>query len=391
MMRVYFNDQLAGLLQRVGTTHTSFIYDAGYLVSSNPALSMTLPKLSEPITALGLLPYFDNLVAEGWLKHLQVKQLGVSSEDRYALLGHYGHDLIGCVSVVIDKPVTLKPTKQLALDAQYALAAKFSLSGVQPKLLVVKDGRHYRPKVLTEQSTHIAKLPSPQFPDLIENEYIATKVFNTFVDASQQAVIDFVKIKDVDKPCLLIQRFDRKNNLRQHFEEMNQCLGKLSIEKYDGTYADMSMFMQQHSQFVPLQRAELFKRICLFILLGNTDAHFKNFAFMLEDNHYLLSPGYDVVASALYPDFQTFAMPLTSGMNAKLIKHIQASQVRHLGKAFGLNSDMVIKVVRDIEHHLNKAFTVLDKLTINTKIEDALKTFMEKRWKQLFEKIGSWL
>jgi serine/threonine-protein kinase HipA len=50
--------------------------------------------------------------------------------------------------------------------ATAALTSRASLSGVQPKLLAVKEGRSYRPARRDETSAFIAKLPSGALRDI---------------------------------------------------------------------------------------------------------------------------------------------------------------------------------------------------------------------------------
>ena len=45
----------------------------------------------------------------------------------------------------------------------------------------------------------------------------------------------------------------------------------------------------------------LFRRILVSILLGNNDAHMKNFGLLYFADQLRLSPFYDVLAAALYP------------------------------------------------------------------------------------------
>lgn len=391
-MQVYFANQFAGQLNAIGNGYTSFVYDKAYLQSPAPALSLTLPKQPAPFIAQGLLPYFDNLVAEGWLQNLQAAQLGVSPEDRLTLLAHFGHDLIGCVTLQSDSPLSYQQKAAATPDVVLAMATKFSLSGVQPKLLAVKENKIYRAAHPFETSTHIAKLPSPQYPDLIANEYITTCIYNQFVEKRYQAEVQLAVLPELAKQCLMVKRFDRKPGQKIHMEEANQCLNRLSHEKYQGCcYADLSVIMNNATQFIPAERLAFFHRVCLFILLGNTDAHFKNFAFLHQDNRYWLAPGYDIVATALYPPFQTFAMPLAKGMNAKPIKQIQASQVLAFAKQLGLSQAAIASVYQHMAKRLPTAMSKLEALNVDPKLQQQLLQFMEKRWNNLFTQIGKQL
>ena len=83
---VYYKDTFAGFLREEPGGRTSFIYDESYLVAALPPVSYTLPLRPEPFVGQsGLLPFFDNLVAEGWLEEAQTRLIGkrqARSEER---------------------------------------------------------------------------------------------------------------------------------------------------------------------------------------------------------------------------------------------------------------------------------------------------------------------
>jgi serine/threonine-protein kinase HipA len=75
--KVYFDNTYAGRLEEQAGGRCVFTYDESYLNSKNPAISYHLPLQQEPhICERGLHPFFDNLIAEGWLKNAQAKALG---------------------------------------------------------------------------------------------------------------------------------------------------------------------------------------------------------------------------------------------------------------------------------------------------------------------------
>jgi serine/threonine-protein kinase HipA len=91
--KVYTNDTYAGELRQEPGGRCVFTYDPTYLGSQNPAIAFTLPKRAEPIiNEQGLHPFFDNLIAEGWLRNAQARALKIDSNNRFALLLAFGHD-----------------------------------------------------------------------------------------------------------------------------------------------------------------------------------------------------------------------------------------------------------------------------------------------------------
>src|SRR6267378_957743 len=144
--KVYFNDSFVGELRQEPGGRCVFTYDAGYLQANKPAIAFTLPRQSAPLVCeQGLHPFFDNLVAEGWLRNAQARALKVSVDNRFALLLAFGHDCAGAVSVIDPAPVSEPVIDAGDPLATAALTSRASLSGVQPKLLAVKESRKYRP------------------------------------------------------------------------------------------------------------------------------------------------------------------------------------------------------------------------------------------------------
>src|ERR1700687_615377 len=103
--KVYYNDAFAGELRQEPGGRCVFTYDAAYLEAGHLAIAFTLPRQAPPhISEQGLHPFFDNLVAEGWLRNAQARALKVSPENRFALLLAFGHDCAGAVSVIDPAP-----------------------------------------------------------------------------------------------------------------------------------------------------------------------------------------------------------------------------------------------------------------------------------------------
>ena len=129
------------------------------------------PHLSD----YGLHPFFDNLCAEGWLKNAQARALGLRRDDRFPLLLAFGTDLAGAVSIIDPDPAGDIKIDHHDPENIAALSARASLSGVQPKLGAIKEGRVFRPVRHDERATHVAKLPSPALLDILGLEYITTQ------------------------------------------------------------------------------------------------------------------------------------------------------------------------------------------------------------------------
>ena len=392
--KIYYKDTFAGILSQEAGGRCVFTYDGSYLQSDLPAISYTLPLQAEShLSEYGLHPFFDNLCAEGWLKNAQARALGLRKDDRFSLLLAFGTDLAGAVSVIDPEPV-----RDIKIDHDdprniAALAAKASLSGIQPKLGAIKENRRFRPAGHNERATHIAKLPSPTLSDVLELEYITTRACGALLKGDAVVEMTLAPLQDIAEQVLFVKRFDRiEDGIQLHFEEFNQLFGKRSEDKYDGCYEHMADFIIQNGDIC--LRAEcdtLFRRIMACVLTGNTDAHFKNFAMEHTENGLRLTPSYDLVGAACYPPYQTLALGIERAENIR-IGNIGPKNIVRLGNLFGLPDGAIMLAVSDFADRLDKAHSSIDTpKNINRPIKDKLHQQMEKRWNGIFDSIGTYL
>ncbi len=74
--KVFYKDNFAWILREEPGDRMYFEYDPVYVHENLPPISYTMPLRKEPyISNVGLHPFFDNLVAEGWLEHAQTRLL----------------------------------------------------------------------------------------------------------------------------------------------------------------------------------------------------------------------------------------------------------------------------------------------------------------------------
>ena len=391
---VYYKDTFTGILSQEAGGRCVFTYDEGYLQSSLPAISYTLPLRAEPhLSEYGLHPFFDNLCAEGWLKNAQARALGLRRNDRFPLLLAFGTDLAGAVSVIDPDPAGDIKIDHDDPENIAALSARASLSGVQPKLGAIKEGRVFRPVGRGERATYIAKLPSPTLPDILGLEYITTQACAALLKKDTVAEMTLAPLQGVSERSLLVKRFDRTEDGKQiHFEEFNQLLGNRSEDKYEGRYEHMADFIIQNGDIC--LRAEcdtLFRRVMACILTGNTDAHLKNFAMEHAESGLRLAPCYDLVAAACHPQYRTLALGIAGAQNMPIGRVGPKNMVR-LGRLFGLPDKAVMLAVSDFANHLDKAHSAVDaSKNVGRDIKDKLHQQMEKRWNGTFGLIGTYL
>lgn len=387
---VYYQNQFAGILREESGGRMAFIYDPSYLNANFPPIAFTLPLQEKPyISQAGLHPFFDNLVAEGWLEQAQSRLIGKRIASRFELLLAFGADCAGAVSVMDAEPsplsqamLELDDSKQMAV-----LTSRASLSGVQPKLALVETQGKLRPSKMNELSTHIGKFPSPDHNDIIINEFLTTLAFKALLNDDEVVDLWIGEIDGMNEPALIIKRFDRAADSRIHFEEFNQLMGLYSHAKYNGSYKDMANFMRNNPDCLPTEIYKLFIRILAGILLGNTDMHFKNFAMLHTTAGLRLTPSYDQVAAALY-DYKTMALAIGGAANLQ-IGNLKPANIIKLAAEFGLSRDAIKMAVIQLDKNRDAAKESIQQAALGAqKLKDEIIQLMDKRWKGTFALIG---
>lgn len=179
------------------------------------------------------------------------------------------------------------------LEAQ-KLAGKLSISGVQPKLSVKLDKKSNELIVVTEGGEYILKPQTSTFANIPENE---------------QCCMDIASDLDIEIPfhCLIslkdeslayvIKRFDREKGIKIHQEDFAQILGQ--NDKYKGSVEQIGRWLKEISSAPGYDAQLLFERVVLNFILGNGDAHLKNYSISYKGENIRLTPAYDIVCSKL--------------------------------------------------------------------------------------------
>jgi serine/threonine-protein kinase HipA len=394
--KVYYNDLYAGELRQEPGGRCVFTYDASYLEARHPAVAFTLPRQAAPyFCEQGLHPFFDNLVAEGWLRNAQARALKVDPGNRFALLLAFGRDCAGAVSI-IDPAPAVEPTIEVNDPiVAAALRSRASLSGIQPKLLAVKEGHKYRAARGNETSTYIAKLPSGTLRDLVENEYLTTLACRILLPDDEIVDPEIETLEGMTQRALLVPRFDRlRSGAKRHFEEFNQLLGKRSgDDKYDASYDDMATFILKTPGCTPVDAWKLYRRVLVCFLTGNTDAHLKNFAMFHTPDGLRLTPAYDLLAAALYPEYRELALAIGDAANLRL-ESLRPKHLVALSTSYGLDTQVLMEAVKTLDGRrkaAEKAVTVAAKRVDDESLGKNLLDLMERRWNGSFSSIGQFL
>lgn len=391
--KVYLKDSFAGFLKEEPGGRYSFQYDENYLLENSNPLSVNLPLVPDVFySEHGLHPYFDNLISEGWLASAQSRLLGKRSVSRFELLLAFGFDCIGAVSIIDPEPNKLSDNL-LVIDDPRELAiqvSRASLSGVQAKIALVKKNKKFEPATNRELSTHIAKFPSREFPDLVENEYLTSLAFHSFLAKEDLAKLSIGSVEGIDEQALIIERFDRIKSGelvdRIHFEEFAQILGVYADDKYHGDYGDMAKFILASSGS-QIDLLRLFQRIVVGLILGNTDMHLKNFAMIHTASGLKIAPIYDQVCSILY-GYKNSALAIGNAKNLRM-SDLNSKHILLLGESFNLPREIIADLIIDLGSKLSAVKDKILSQDVGSEfLRESIVKNIEKQWNISFASIG---
>jgi len=101
---VCLSGERVGALQESSDGATRFLYDEAWLRRADARpVSLTMPLRREPYESRALLPFFRNLLPEGWLLAISLVRLKVAADDAFGLLLATCRDCVGEVEIVAEE------------------------------------------------------------------------------------------------------------------------------------------------------------------------------------------------------------------------------------------------------------------------------------------------
>ena len=317
----------------------SFRYDANYLNDPTAErLSFSLPLQAEPFGTDVTYNYFANLLPPAVVRKKLEKHLHVSKNNVYGFLKAIGGDCASAVALyapgtkpaadtterlrrLSDKEASeiLKSLRRRPMYAAGELGYRYSGAGAQDKLVArIEDQKLVLPLYGTP-STHIVKPAAADFEESVTNEFFCQRLAKAVGLASAEASICLFG----GERYYVSRRFDRAvlsgKLTRLHQEDFCQMLSIDPEIKYeeDGGPSAADCVETLRRLHVPVQGVLSFLDLLLFnVLIGNADAHGKNYSVVYRQGRPTLAPLYDAVSTAVYPSLSPeAAMSIGSDRN----------------------------------------------------------------------------
>ena len=334
------------------------------------SLSASLPLQAESFDDRKTRPFFAGLLPEGQMRRLIAQQFQVSGQNDFALLDHIGGECAGAVTFI--EPGRALPVPTFKNEVQWLsnnevvaildelprrpmLAGKdglrLSLAGVQNKLPVVFDGTRLGLPLNGTPSSHILKPAIQGVEDSVINEGFCMALAEAMQLKPTKSKIHQV----LNRSFLLVERYDRLidtqgHRQRLHQEDFCQALGVVPEMKYQNEggpdLAQCFDLVRSATRPSAPQVLRLLDYVIFNSLIGNHDAHAKNFSLLYSGKTAVLAPFYDTLSTAVYPTL-TQKMAMKIGSKYKF-SEVQARHWEQFAQGVGFTKAQVKRRILEL-------------------------------------------
>ena len=325
-----------GVISGEGVADARFTYDKDYISQPDSIpVSASLPFQDAPFTPEQTRCYFEGLLPEGFTRKTVASWIHADDRDYLQILSALGKEFLGALKVTdaaqqeeipFDyEKLTLDQVRALAQEgatksAELVTRAHLSLTGASGKVGLYYDQqeRQWYLPIGSAPSTHIIKQSHIRLNAIVTNEQLSILTAKKLgIEVPDTFIINTGNFHDADV-LFATARYDRMLGsqpategghpvpLRLHQEDFGQALGIPAADKYEPAglhYMRDSFALLRRNSSNPIQdQLKLWDLIVFNFLLGNTDAHLKNYSLLHGQNpkSVRLAPAYDLISTTAY-------------------------------------------------------------------------------------------
>lgn len=330
-LKVLLNGEHAADVRRAGNGDLSLAYTPAWV--ANPTaypVSLTMPVRPAVYKDKVVAPFLAGLLPDSNVHRARLGQLfNVSGDNDFSLLSEIGRECAGAISIVRpDEPdspeLAIKPTYDVLPEDRVAQMIRdlperplladgndmrLSLAGVNDKVGVLWSEGNVALPTNGTPSTHILKIDIKRLPDSARLENFCLRLAGAVgikVPKSRIGVaedLSYLLVARYDRALLQTQEGPRLRRLHQ--EDFCQALGYAPNQKYerDGGPGWAEAFRLMKRMTNPIEaRQELLSRAIFTYLVGNPDAHAKNYSILFRAGKATLAPCYDLNNAKAFVD-----------------------------------------------------------------------------------------
>lgn len=273
-------------------------------------------------------------------------------------------------------PYTRKDINDLA---QVIVANSTTVTGVQSKLSIdLQQDNTGGPQRLTTvglMGRYILKPQTERFERLPEIEDLSMHL----AEIAKIPTVPHALIRFVDGELNYItRRIDRTDDGQKlPMEDMCQLSGKLTEQKYQGSYELIAKIIEQYSSLPQLDKINYWQQVVFSWIIGNADMHLKNFSlYSPRTGQYVLSPTYDQVSTKIVMPEDTEEMALSlNGFKKKLLVY----DFREAMYSTGITEVVTNRILSDFSKFRDKWFACIDSSFISDDQKQSYKALIDSR------------
>lgn len=324
-----------GSISGKSTSDAQFCYSNDYLLDPDAsALSISLPLRKQPYSPSQTKCFFEGLLPEGFTRHSVARWMHADENDYLSILHGLGRECLGAICVSAEgeeaeeasyERISEQQIRDLAAEGadkstELVMRSHLSLAGASGKAGLYYAGSEaawYLPRG-SAPSTHIVKQSHIRLESLVINERLSLNTASRCGIAVPNSFIINTGKGEEQEILFATARFDRvfsssprivsglPRPLRLHQEDFAQAMGIPPNAKYeresDSYMKEMFDLLRKYSSDPVADQLKLWDILIFNYLIGNTDAHIKNFSLMYSPDlkSIRLAPAYDIVSTTVY-------------------------------------------------------------------------------------------
>ncbi len=255
----------------------------------------------------------------------------------------------------------------------------FTVTGVQKKLsLHLSDDDTPRLTLVNYPTGYILKPQTEEYTALPEMEYLVMRMAQ--VSGIKTVPFALLRMPSQDNAFAYItKRIDRLNGQMLAMEDFCQLDGRLTEDKYRGSYERCGKIVSKFSVNAGLDLAELFIRVVFSFAVGNSDMHLKNFSLIESgegSNIYALSDAYDMLSTNVVIPADKEQLALT--INGKK-QNIRRNDFLVLAETIGITEKSADKMIQKIVKLKDKYIEMCKNSYMPDDMKDSLENLINER------------
>lgn len=280
---------------------------------------------------------------------------------------------------IADAPVLPYTDDQMAELAGEIIQGQTTITGVQAKLSLhlasaEKPNRTKKFTVVGLWGGFILKPPTLHYKQLPELEDLTMHLAEL---AGIQVVPHSLIRMASGNLAYITKRIDRYKKQKLHMEDMCQLTERLTEHKYQGSHEQIAKAIVRYSTTPRLDLVNFFEMVVFSFLTGNADMHLKNYSLLYQIGRGpVLSPAYDMVATALVNQADDEDLALTLNGKTKKIKKSDFTVAMNTMK---LDSKQQENIFNKIERALPKWLEFIDLSFLDNELKKAYKAIIVER------------